>query len=51
MLRYCSRGGTPAGTYPGIVFEDKRRKVDLLWGYGREELVEAVHVVDFVLQS
>lgn len=37
--------------FPGIVFKDKRRKVDLLWGDGREELVEAVHVVDFVLQS
>lgn len=47
----CTRGGRTRSTYPGIVFKDKRRKVDLLWGDGGKQLVEAVHVVDFVLQS
>lgn len=37
--------------FPGIIFKDKRRKVDLFWRDGRKQLVEAVHMVDFVLQS
>lgn len=37
--------------FPGVIFKDKRRKVDLFWWDGRKQLVEAVHMVDFVLQS
>lgn len=51
MVRRLHWGGRTRSTYPGIIFKDKRRKVDLLWGDGGKQLVEAVHVVDFVLQS
>lgn len=51
QLGACSRAGRTPGTHPGVIFKDKRRKVDLFWRDGSKQLVEAVHMVDFVLQS
>lgn len=36
-------------TYPGVILEDERGKINLFWGYGCEQLLKAFHIVDFVL--